>query len=94
MPFQWDRLGMVQRNCTDDKLVFGDSEENFEVKTLALSRSIRTPPRCTVVAEVSCLTDIKGKFQVQPSPVFLRDNPNVYCKPIIYDITPDKAQIQ
>ena len=22
-----------------------------------------------------------GKFQVQPSPVFLRDNPNVYCKP-------------
>ena len=47
-----------------------------------------------MVAEVSCLTDIKGKFQVQPSPVFLRDNPNVYCKPIVYDMTPDKVQTQ
>ena len=34
-----------------------------------------------------------GKFQVQPSPVFLRDNPDVYCKPIIYDMSPDKEQI-
>ena len=41
-------------------------------------------------AEVSCLTDMNGKFQVQPSPIFLRDNPNVYCKPIFYDMSPDK----
>ena len=33
---------------------------------------------------------MKGGFQVQPSPIFLRDNPNVYCKPIIYDMSPDK----
>ena len=48
------------------------------------------PPRCTVVAEVTCLTSMDGKFQVHPSPVFLRDNPNVYCKPIVYDMSPDK----
>ena len=77
----------------DDKLIL-ETEENFEGKTLALSRSIHIPPRCTVVAEVSCLTDIKGKFQVQPSPIFLRDNPNMYCKSTIYDMTPDKAQIE
>ena len=88
----WTRHG-TKKLCTDDKLVL-ETEENFEGKTLALSRSIHIPPRCTVVAEVSCLTDIKGKFQVQPSPIFLRDNPNMYCKPIIYDMTPDKAQIE
>ena len=65
-----------------------ETEENFEEKTLALSRSIHIPPRCTAVAEVSCLTAMKGKFQVQPSPVFLRDNPNVYCKPLVYDMFP------
>ena len=73
----------------DDKLVL-ETEENFEGKTLALSRSIRIPPRCTVVAEVSCLTDTKGKFQVQPSPILLKDNPNMYCKPIVYDMSPGK----
>ena len=88
----WTRHGTNQL-CMDDKLIL-ETEENFEGKTLALSRSICIPPRCTVVAEVSCLTDMKGKFQVQPSPVFLRDNPNVYCKPIIYDMTPNKSQIQ
>ena len=39
--------------------------------------------------EVTCLSKMDGKFQVQPSPVLLRDNPNVYCKPIVYDMTPD-----
>ena len=73
----------------DDKLVL-ETEENFEGKTLVLSRSIRIPPRCTAVAEVTCLTSMDSKFQVQPSPVFLRDNPNVYCKPIIYNMSPDK----
>ena len=37
---------------------------------------------------------MKGRFQVQPSPIFLRDNPNVYCKPIIYNMSPDIEQIQ
>ena len=88
----WTRHG-TKKMCMDDKLIL-ETEENFEGKTLALSRSIHIPPRCTAVAEVSCLTDMKGKFQVQPSHVFLRDNPNVYFKPIIYDMTPNKAQIQ
>ena len=83
----WTRHG-TKKLCMDDQLVL--EMENFEGKTLALSRSIRIPPRCTVVAEVSCLTKMNGKFQVQPSPVFLRDNPNVYCKPIIYDMMPNK----
>ena len=77
----WTRYG-TKKLCTDDKLVL-ETEENFEGKTLALSRSICIPPRCTAVAEVSCLTDMKGRFQVQPSPIFLRDNPNVYCKHIM-----------
>ena len=84
----WTRHG-TKKLCMDDKLVL-ETEENFEGKTLALSRSICIPPRCTAAAEVSRLTDMNGKFQVQPSPVFLRDNPNVYCKPIVYDMTPDK----
>ena len=71
-----------------------EMEENSEGKTLALSRSIYIPPRCTAVMEVTCLSKMDGKFQVQPSPVLLRDNPNVYCKPIVYDMTPDKAQIE
>ena len=73
----WTRHG-TKKLCTDDKLVL-ETEENFEGKTLALSRSICIPPRCTAVAEVTCLTNMDGKFQVQPSPVFLRDSPNVYC---------------
>ena len=56
----WTRHG-TKKQCTDDKLIL-ETEENFKEKTLALSRSIRIPPRCTVVAEVSCLTDMKGKF--------------------------------
>ena len=88
----WTRHG-AKKLSTDDKLVL-ETEENFEGKTLALSRSIRIPPRCTAVAEVSCLTDMNGRFQVQPSPVFLRDNPNMYCKPIVYDMSPNKEQIQ
>ena len=88
----WTRHG-TKKLCMDDKLVL-ETEENFEGKTLALSRSICIPPRCTAVAEVTCLTNIDSKFQVQPSPVFLRDNPNVYCKPIIYNMSPDKEQIQ
>ena len=88
----WTRHG-TKKLCTDDKLVL-ETEENFDGKTLALSRSICIQPRCTAVAEVSCLTDMKGRFQVQPSPIFLRDNPNVYCKPIVYDMSPDKEQIQ
>ena len=87
----WTRHG-TKRLCMDDKLVL--ENENFEGKTLALSRSIHIPPRCTTVAEVSCLTDMNGKFQVQPSPIFLGDNPNMYCKPIIYDMSSDKEQIQ
>ena len=83
----------TKKLCTDDKLVL-ETEENFEGKTLALSRSICIPPRCTAVAEVSCLTNMEGKFQVQPSPVFLRDNPNVYCKPIIYDMSHEREQTQ
>ena len=79
---QSDGPGMVPKKlCTDDKLVL-ETEENFERKTLALSRSIHIPPRCTAVAEVTCLSKMDGKIQVQPSPVFLRDNPNVlqtYC---------------
>ena len=88
----WTRHG-TKKLCTDDKLVL-ETEENFEGKTLALSRSIHIPPRCTVVMEVTCLSKMDGKFQVQPSPVLLRDNPNVYCKPIVYDMTPNKAQIE
>ena len=83
----------TKKLCTDDKLVL-ETEENFEGKTLAPSRSIHSPPRCTAVAEVTCLTSMDGKFQVQPSPIFLRDNPNVYCKPIVYDMSPNKEQIQ
>ena len=88
----WTRQG-TKKLCTDDKLVL-ETEENFEGKTLALSRSICIPPRCTAVAEVTCYFSMDGKFQVQPSPVFLRDNPNVYCKPIIYNMSPNKEQIQ
>ena len=51
-------------------------------------------PRCTAVMEVTCLSKMDGKFQVQPSPVLFRDNPNMCCKPIVYDMTPDKAQIE
>ena len=85
----WTRHG-AQKLCTDDKLVL-EREENFEGKTLALSRSICITPRCTAVAEVTCLTNMGGKFQVQPSPVFLRDNPNIYCKPIVYDLPPKEG---
>ena len=88
----WTRHG-TKKLCMDDKLVL-ETEENFEGKTLVLSRSIHIPPRCTAVTEVSCLTDMKGRFKVQLSPIFLRDNPNVYCKPIIYDMSPNKEQIQ
>ena len=87
----WTRHG-TKKLCTNDKLVL--ETENFEGKTLALSRSIHIPPRCTAVVEVTCLSKMDGKFQVQPSPVLLRDNPNMYCKPIIYDMTPGKAQIE
>ena len=83
---------LTKKLCTDDKLVL-ETEDNFEGKTLALSRSICIPPRCTAVAEVTCLTNMDGKFQVQLSPVFPRDNPNVYCKPIIYDMSLDMEQI-
>ena len=86
----WTRQG-TKKLCTDDKLVL-ETEENFEGKTLALSRSIHIPPRCTAVAEVTCLTSMDGKFQVQPNPVFLRDNPNVYCKPIVYDMSPTRSK--
>ena len=89
---KWTRNG-TKKLCTHDKLVL-DTEENFEGKTLALSRSICIPPRCTAVTEVTCLIKMDDKFQVQPSPVFLRDNPNVYCKPIIYNMSPDRGQIQ
>ena len=85
---RWTRHG-TKKLCTDVKLVL-EIEENFEGKTLALSRSICIPPRCTVVAEVTCLSKMDGKIQVQPSPVFLRDNPNVYCKPIVHDMSPEK----
>ena len=68
----WTRHG-TKKLCMDDKLVL-ETEENFEGKTLALSRSIRIPPRCTAVVEVSCLTDMKDRFQVQPSPIFLRES--------------------
>ena len=88
----WTRHG-TKKLCTDDKLVL-ETEEYFEGKMLALSRSICIPPRCTAVAEVTCLIDMDGKFQVQPSPIFLRDNPNVYCKPIVYDMSPKKEQTQ
>ena len=83
----WTRHG-TKKLCMDDTLVL--ETENFEGKTLALSRSICIPPRCTAVAEVTCLTSMDGKFQVQPSRVFLRDNPNMYCKPIVYDMFPYK----
>ena len=88
----WTRHG-TKKLCMDDKLVL-ETEENFEGKTLALSRSICIPPRCTAVVEVTCLSKMDGKFQVQPSPVLLRDNPSVYCKPIVYNMTPNKAQIE
>ena len=74
----WTRHG-TKKLCTDDKLVL-ETEENYRGKTLALSRSICIPPRCTAVMEVTCLSKIDGKFHMQPSPVLLRDNPNVYCK--------------
>ena len=76
----------------DNDLVM-ETEENFEGKTLSLSRSVCIPPHSTAVVEVACITDMEGKFHVQPSPVFLRDNPNVYCKPLVYDMSPEK-QIQ
>ena len=88
----WTRHG-TKKLCTDEKLVL-ETEENFKGKKLALSRSIHISPRCTAVAEVTYLTSMDGKFQVQPSPVFLRDNPNMYCKLIIYDMSPNKEQIQ
>ena len=62
----WTRHG-TKKLCTYDKLVL-QTEENFEGKTLALSRSIHIPPEMHIaVAEVSCLTNMDGKFQVQPS---------------------------
>ena len=84
----WTRHG-TKKLCTDDKLVL-ETEENSKGKMLALSRSICIHPRCTAVMEISCLTNMEGKFQVQPSPVFLRDNPNVYSKPIVYNMSHDK----
>ena len=86
---QLDGPGMVPNSYAWMKN-FVLETENFEGKTLALSRSIHIALRCTAVAEVTCLTSMDGKFQVQPSPVFIRDNPNVYCKPIIYEMSPDK----
>ena len=89
---RWTRHS-TKKLYTDYKLVL-ETEENFEGKTLALSRSIYIPPRCTAVAEVTCITDMDGKFQVQSSHVFLRDNQNVCCKPIVYDMSPNKEQNQ
>ena len=77
----WTRHG-TKKLCMDDKLVL-ETEVNFEGKTLALS-----------VMEVTCLSKMDGKFHVQPSPVLLRDNPNVYCKPIVYNMTPDEVQME
>ena len=74
------------------KKVVMECQENFKGKTLALSRPICIPPHCIAVAEVVCATDMKGKFQVQPNPIFLRDNPNVYCKLLVYDMTPVDGQ--
>ena len=84
----WTHQG-TKKLCTDNDLVM-EMEENFEGKTLSLSRSVHIPPHCTAVVEVACITDMVGKFQVQPSPVFLCDNPNVYCKPLVYDTSPEK----
>ena len=88
----WTRQG-TKKLWIDGEVVM-ECQENFEGKTLALSRSIRIPPHCTAVAEVICTTDMKGKFQVQPSPMFLRDNLNVYCKPLVYDMTPVNEQTE
>ena len=46
----WTRHG-TKKLCMDDELVL-ETEENFEGKSLALSRSICIPPRGTLVAGV------------------------------------------
>ena len=59
---RWTRHG-TKKLCTDDKLVL-ETEENFKGKTLALSRSIHIPPRCTAVAEVTCISKMDGKIPI------------------------------
>ena len=88
----WTRQ-RTKKLWTDGEVVM-ECQKNFKGKRLALSRSIRIPLHCTAVAEVTCAADMKEKFQVQPSPVFLRDNPNIYCKPLVYDMTPVNCWIQ
>ena len=73
----WTRQG-TKMIWTDGEVIM-ECQGNFKGNTLALFRSIRIPPCCTAVVEVICARDMKGKFQVQFSPVILRDNPNVYC---------------
>ena len=88
----WTRQG-TKKLCMDNDLVM-ETEENFEGKTLSLSRPVCIPPHTTAVVEVACITNMEGKFQVQPSPVFLRDNPNIYCKPLVYDMSLEKQTRQ
>ena len=64
-----------------------ECQENFEGKTFALFRYICVPLCCTAVPEVVYTTNMKGRFQVQPSSVFLRHNPNVHCKSVVYNMT-------
>ena len=89
---RWTRRG-TKKLCMDDELVM-ECEENSSDKALALLRFICIPPRCVAVVKIECAVNMKGTFQVQPSLVFLRDNPIVYCKPFIYDMTPPTKQDQ
>ena len=58
---------------------------------LALSRSICIPPRCNSSCRgYPASANMDGKFQVQPSHVFLRDNPNMYTANPLYMTCPQR----
>ena len=79
-----DELSHMRQQPGENLHVISISGRNFTGGAL---RSCLNTKTTEVTAEVICTTDMKGKFQVQPGPIFLRDNPNVYCKPLVYDMT-------
>ena len=87
----------TKKLCTDDKLVL-ETEENFEGKTCSIKvHSHPTQMHSSCRSNMPLQNGWQDSSATQPclpSPVFLRDNPNVYCKPIVYDMSPEKEQTQ
>ena len=82
---EWTRQGTKRLTCDGEIIMEAAEPRCQQQKMMYSTKHVTIPPRSFAVLEVDCDSELSGKFEVVPNPLFAKDHPNLHCETMTYD---------